>query len=492
MSGKTHIASYNSQNQLTKYDDLSYTYDADGNRVSAGDVKFIYDDNGHLLSDGTNTYVYGASGVVGYYNKDGKFITYLFNQRGDVVKETDESGLVINSFDYNDYGKLIGSDKAVDSVFGYGGQYGAVTDKNGLVFLRTRYYNPEIMRFMNRDTVRGSVTDTKSLNRFAYVEGNPLTYVDPNGEAATWLKNNPLDGLYYGLMGLSFVPGLNIVASIGMMTIDLAKGDYTSLAMDSLGILIPGAAVGLKLSYDGVKAVVDGLRVGEKFGGFGIRVGARVAEVANSARAIKSAVQVFGAKGALKVIEAADRLTPHLGSSLVPAGIANVGSETGPAAQKLQAFVSKFEEGSSGMDVVIPSSKSDFAKFFDETDSATFSKIFNDGKYHKKITKNLRKWPVGQHEWLKVSKADVFKSWGVDFDTINKLRTPTKDVKFIDNFGRIGSHHGSHAGSWAHSEMDTLIDNSSGFDDFSHNLAKWADDHVVGGRDTLPDFFKNK
>ena len=46
------------------------------------------------------------------------------------------------------------------------------------------------MRFMNRDTVRGSVTDTKSLNRFAYVEGNPLTYVDPNGQAATWLKNN--------------------------------------------------------------------------------------------------------------------------------------------------------------------------------------------------------------------------------------------------------------------------------------------------------------
>ena len=288
MSGKTHTASYNSQNQLTKYDDLSYTYDADGNRVSAGDTKFVYDDNGHLLSDGTNTYVYGASGVVGYYNKDGKFITYLFNQRGDIVKETDESGSVTNSFDYNDYGKLVKSTKTPVSVFGYGGQYGAVTDKNGLVFLRTRYYNPGIMRFMNRDTVRGSVTDTKSLNRFAYVEGNPLTYVDPNGQAATWLKNNPLDGLYYGLMGLSFVPGLNIVASIGMMAIDLAKGDYTSLAMDSLGILLPGAAVGLKLSYDGVKAVVDGLRVGEKFANVSTRLGSGVVRAVDTAKAFHS------------------------------------------------------------------------------------------------------------------------------------------------------------------------------------------------------------
>ena len=291
MSEKTHTASYNSQNQLTKYDDLSYNYDADGNRVSAGDTKFVYDDNGHLLSDGTNTYVYGASGVVGYYDKDGKFVTYLFNQRGDVVKETDESGSVTNSFDYNDYGKLVGSDHAAGSVFGYGGQYGAVTDKNGLVFLRTRYYNPEIMRFMNRDTVRGSIVDTKSLNRFAYVEGNPLTYVDPNGQAATWLKNDPLDVLYYGLMGLSFVPGLNIVASVGMMAIDIAKGDYTSLAMDSLGVVIPGAAAGLKLSYNGVKAFTDGVKVGNEVRDVA-KANTELVRTVDTYRSVKSETQV--------------------------------------------------------------------------------------------------------------------------------------------------------------------------------------------------------
>ena len=241
MSGKTHTASYNSQNQLTKYDDLSYTYDADGNRVSAGDAKFVYDDNGHLLSDGTNTYVYGASGVVGYYNKDGKFITYLFNQRGDIVKETDESGSVTNSFDYNDYGKLVKSTKTPVSVFGYGGQYGAVTDKNGLVFLQTRYYNPEIMRFMNRDTVRGSITDTKSLNRFAYVEGNPLTYVDPNGQAATWLKNNWV-GLLQGAVvtGISyFFPPVGFALSILSIGHDLATGNYAGVLLDSFSIFVP-------------------------------------------------------------------------------------------------------------------------------------------------------------------------------------------------------------------------------------------------------------
>ena len=287
MGGKNHTASYNSQNQLTKYDDLWYTYDADGNRVSAGSDHFIYDDNGHLLSDGVNTYVYGASGVVGYYNKDGKFVTYLFNQRGDIVEETDESGSVTNSFDYNDYGKLIGSDKAADSVFGYGGQYGAVTDKNGLVFLQTRYYNPEIMRFMNRDTVRGSITDTKSLNRFAYVEGNPLTYVDPNGQAATWLKNN-LDSLHSVLSDLSFIPGFNIAASIGMMTIDLAKHDYTALVLDSMGVVVPGIRVGARLGYDGVRAIVDGLKVSDSVANFSVRFSNQVVRVVDNYKSFQS------------------------------------------------------------------------------------------------------------------------------------------------------------------------------------------------------------
>lgn len=118
--------------------------------------------------------------------------------------------------------------------------------------------------------------------------------MDPNGEAATWLKNNALDVLYYGLMGLSFVPGLNIVASVGMMAIDLAKGDYTSLAMDSLGIMIPGVAVGAKLSYDGIRAVVDGLRVTNEVRDV-VKVETNLERTVEVSKEIKSSVEV-GAK----------------------------------------------------------------------------------------------------------------------------------------------------------------------------------------------------
>jgi len=50
--------------------------------------------------------------------------------------------------------------------------------------MRARYYNPEIMRFVNRDVLLGSVQNTLSLNRYAYCQSNPVTYIDPQGKFA--------------------------------------------------------------------------------------------------------------------------------------------------------------------------------------------------------------------------------------------------------------------------------------------------------------------
>ena len=40
--------------------------------------------------------------------------------------------------------------------------------------MRQRYYNPEIKRFVNQDVVRGSMENSQSLNRYCYVQGNPV------------------------------------------------------------------------------------------------------------------------------------------------------------------------------------------------------------------------------------------------------------------------------------------------------------------------------
>ena len=62
--------------------------------------------------------------------------------------------------------------------FLYNGRYGVETGANGLYYMRARYYNPQIKRFINRDIIDGSITDSQSLNKYSYVQGNPVNLID--------------------------------------------------------------------------------------------------------------------------------------------------------------------------------------------------------------------------------------------------------------------------------------------------------------------------
>lgn len=50
------------------------------------------------------------------------------------------------------------------------------------MFLRARYYDPAIGRFMGRDRHHGKLITSSSLNRYTYTENNPIGSVDPSGK----------------------------------------------------------------------------------------------------------------------------------------------------------------------------------------------------------------------------------------------------------------------------------------------------------------------
>ena len=67
--------------------------------------------------------------------------------------------------------------------FRYRGYY--FDRETGLYFLQTRYYDPEIGRFLNRDSVAYADPQTiNGLNLYAYCLNNPVAYVDPTGSTA--------------------------------------------------------------------------------------------------------------------------------------------------------------------------------------------------------------------------------------------------------------------------------------------------------------------
>ncbi len=56
--------------------------------------------------------------------------------------------------------------------------------ETGTYYLRARYYNPYIGRFITEDSYRGQANDPLSLNLYTYAQNNPVYYTDPSGHIA--------------------------------------------------------------------------------------------------------------------------------------------------------------------------------------------------------------------------------------------------------------------------------------------------------------------
>ena len=184
---------YDSANRLIKAGDHTYTYNAEDVRIrnlcSDADTTYVYNTNcklSQLLMKKTGgavtKYVYGL-GLIGE-EKWGEFKTYHFDYRGSTVALTNEYGNIIDTFKYDTYGRMTEHNGYSFVIFGYNGRDGVVTDKNGLIYMRARYYSPEMRRFVNADIVPGEISNAITLNRYAYANGNPVSNVDPFGLSA--------------------------------------------------------------------------------------------------------------------------------------------------------------------------------------------------------------------------------------------------------------------------------------------------------------------
>ena len=209
---KTSSVTYDSKNRLTHFggDTYSYLYDVENNRVNmyaAGtNTMYTYDCSGgrHRLAWTKNqrlvetTYAYGADGLI-WSSSDGTYSIYHYDYRGSVVAVTDIDGNVTATAKYDAYGYVISKTGTGDRTVGYNGRDGVLTDPDGLLYMRARYYSPILKRFLNCDIIDGSIADSTTLNLYAYVNGNPISYVDPFGLCADRAEGNENDsGLRIG------------------------------------------------------------------------------------------------------------------------------------------------------------------------------------------------------------------------------------------------------------------------------------------------------
>ena len=173
---------------------VSYTYNADGTRIGKtvnGRTKNYLWDGGKLLSQtsGSDTQVFlyhGDSRIALEFM--GQLYYYLYNLQGDVVGLVDKTGTTMVTYTYDVWGKPesttgpMATTLGVANPFRYRGYY--YDTESGFYYLQSRYYDPEVGRFLNADETLGANRDVTAYNLYAYCSNNPVMYADPGGEAS--------------------------------------------------------------------------------------------------------------------------------------------------------------------------------------------------------------------------------------------------------------------------------------------------------------------
>lgn len=98
----------------------------------------------------------------------------LTDALGSTLRLTDATGGKVVDYTYEAYGKATNDNAVCTNSFQYTGRE---NDGTELQFNRARYYHPQLGRFISEDPIRLA----GGYNQYAYVGGNPLSYVDPYG-----------------------------------------------------------------------------------------------------------------------------------------------------------------------------------------------------------------------------------------------------------------------------------------------------------------------
>jgi RHS repeat-associated protein len=155
-------------------------------------VLYETDANNNIVAE----YTWDADGHPVTMTKGGVTYYYHLNGHGDVMALTDASGNVVAEYQYDAWGNILSKTGAMASAnpYRYAGYY--YDEETWLYYLMSRYYNPEVGRFINADNamvVKG-ITDlaikepamhksdfTLLENMFAYAANNPVMHVDSDG-----------------------------------------------------------------------------------------------------------------------------------------------------------------------------------------------------------------------------------------------------------------------------------------------------------------------
>ena len=265
------LASYKEDGNESE-DVFHFVYNADGLRVKAYNAyttyRYIYSGTKLLQMEISNTstgavshtlsFTYDAQGTPQTVTYNGTVYYYATNLQGDVLAILDSTGAAVVTYSYDAWGRHTSGNNGTGTLASTLGKHnplryrGYVFDtESGLYYLQSRYYNPEVGRFINADAFTSTGQGLLGNNMFAYCNNNPINNIDT-----------------LGLWTISFSISLNAVFGLGIsLSFGFAfdnKGNFDlqySYAIpgvnDTAMVGAVGVGVGISVQYTKADSVYD-------------------------------------------------------------------------------------------------------------------------------------------------------------------------------------------------------------------------------------------
>ena len=228
----------------------SYTYASDGLRLTKtiGDVEHKYIWQGSkLVSE-----AYDGKELEFFYDESGSpyafsykasataspvIYYYVTNLQGDVVSIIDSSGASKAEYVYNAWGEIISATGAMAGInpLRYRGYY--YDTETGFYYCKSRYYDPELCRFISFDSVAVTGQGFTGSNMFVYCLNNPVNRTDDCGDLSIYAAS--------AIVGFA-------VGGISQIATNVMQGKQWSDGV--LGAAIGGAAYNVASIFVGVVA----------------------------------------------------------------------------------------------------------------------------------------------------------------------------------------------------------------------------------------------
>ena len=190
-----HTLTWEKGRQLKKFDNIEYTYNANGIRTSkkVNGVLHTYTLDGTKILRET----WGENTLVPLYDNEDSICGILYNSvsyyfvknlQGDVIAITNANGVTVAQYTYDAWGvptikeDTSGCNIATVNPFRYRGYYYDAETK--LYYLQSRYYDPNIGRFINEDTtpqISFVTSDALTSNMYSYCSNSPSNMCDESG-----------------------------------------------------------------------------------------------------------------------------------------------------------------------------------------------------------------------------------------------------------------------------------------------------------------------